>query len=575
MSSATENILSLKDFSLSFLSDDVYNKVVENVSFTVERGKTLGVVGESGSGKTVTTLSLIKLLDYPPAKIDGGEAEFFVDGKAVDLLSVSDKKLIKFRGKRISCIFQTPMTSLNPSMRCGHQITEILKLHLGLGKKDAYNETIRLFEEVRLPRPEHIFKSYPHEISGGQRQRIMIAMAIACKPDILIADEPTTALDVSVQKSIIELLKNLQTKYKMSIIFISHNLGIVRAIADYVVVMNKGKIVETNTAENIFKNPQQAYTMGLLACKPPLNFNLKHLPTVEDVEKLKESKPDFSVNDYIKSLIIDKSTSDNTFKDKDIILSVKNLKVYYPQKVNIFGKVKTFVKAVDDISFDIHDGETLSLLGESGCGKSTTARVIAGLLYPTSGEIFFNNNNISTLRGKKRIGVCKEIQMVFQDPYSSLNPTKTIGQALMEPLNVHKILGNEKQRKEKVNYLLDVVGMSTKDFHKYPHEFSGGQRQRVCIARALTLNPKLLICDEPVSSLDVSVQAKVLNLLQQLKEDFKLSMLFISHDIAVVRHVSDIISVMQNGTIIETSNPFNLISNPKDLYTKNLIKSSL
>ncbi|MDR2085471.1 MAG: ABC transporter ATP-binding protein [Bacteroidales bacterium] len=568
----TDNILSLEGFSLSFLSDDVYNEVVDNVSFAVKKGKTLGIVGESGSGKTVTTLSLIKLLDYPPARIDEGKADFSIDGETVDLLSLPEKKLVKYRGKRISCIFQTPMTSLNPSMRCGHQITEILKIHLKLNKKDAYDETIRLFNEVRLPRPEHIFKSYPHEISGGQRQRVMIAMAIACRPDILIADEPTTALDVSVQKSIIELLKDIQEKYQMSIIFISHNLGIVRAIADYVIVMNKGKVVETNTAENIFNHPQQAYTMGLMACKPPLNFNLKYLPTVEDVEKLKEKNPNFSVNEYIKSLIIDKNFSiDNENK----ILSVQNLKVYYPQKVNSFGNVKKYIKAVDDISFDIYDGETLSLLGESGCGKSTTARVIAGLLYPTSGSIFFNNYDISNLRGRKRIGFCKEIQMVFQDPYSSLNPKKTVGQAMMEPLRVHKILDNEKQRKEKVNYLLDVVGMNPNDFDKYPHEFSGGQRQRVCIARALTLNPKLLICDEPVSSLDVSVQAKVLNLLQKLKEDFKLSMLFISHDIAVVRHVSERISVMKDGAIIESANPFNLISNPQNPYTENLIKSSL
>ncbi|MDL2238684.1 ABC transporter ATP-binding protein [Bacteroidales bacterium OttesenSCG-928-K03] len=574
MNTSTNNILSLEGFSLSFLSDNVYNEVVENVSFSVQKGKTLGIVGESGSGKTVTTLSLIKLLDYPPARINKGKAEFNIDGESVDLLSLPEKKLVKYRGKKISCIFQTPMTSLNPSMRCGHQITEILKIHLGLSNKEAYEETIRLFEEVRLPRPEDIFKSYPHEISGGQRQRVMIAMAVACRPDILIADEPTTALDVSVQKSIIELLKDLQEKYKMSIIFISHNLGIVRAIADYVIVMNQGKIVETNTAENIFNNPQQAYTMGLMACKPPLNFNLKYLPTVEEVERLKENNPNFSVNEYINSLKIEKDFHIDKDKEK-LLLSVQNLKVYYPQKVNIFGKAKTFVKAVDDISFDIYDGETLSLLGESGCGKSTTARVIAGLLYPTAGQIFFNNENISTLRGKKRIRISKEIQMVFQDPYSSLNPKKTIGQALMEPLRVHKILDNEKQRREKVDYLLDVVGMKTSDFDKYPHEFSGGQRQRVCIARALTLNPKLLVCDEPVSSLDVSVQAKVLNLLQKLKEDFNLSMLFISHDIAVVRHVSDRISVMKEGAIIESENPLNLISNPQNAYTKNLINSSL
>lgn len=568
-----DTILTLKDFSLSFLSDEVYKKVVENVSFTVNRGKILGIVGESGSGKTVTTLSLIKLLDYPPARIDSGEAVFTdKNGNETNLLDASEKSLINFRGHRISCIFQTPMTSLNPSIRCGKQVTEALRIHLHKTKEEAYNETIELFKEVGLPRPEHIFKSYPHEISGGQRQRVMIAIAIACHPDIIIADEPTTALDVSVQKRIINLLKSLQQKHNIAVIMISHNLGIIHEIADYVVVMNKGKVVETGTAEDIFNRPQCPYTMGLLACRPPLHSRLRYLPTIEDIEAFSSKDKNFNVKQYIDSLTI-KETEPNKF-DRPL-LTVENLIIKYPKSHNFFGKTTSYVNAVNDISFIIHKGETLGILGESGCGKSTTANAVAGLLKPTSGKIIFKGTDILSIKRKEKKQICREIQMVFQDPYSSLNPKLSVGSILMEPLIVHNILDTNSQRMEKIKYLLDKVGLSQSDFYKYPHEFSGGQRQRICIARALTLDPKLLICDEPVSSLDVSVQAKVLNLLQQLMNEFGLSMMFITHDIAVVNHVSDNLIVMKDGAIIEKGTPFDIINNPKEEYTQNLINSAL
>lgn len=578
MDNQNNEILKLNDFSLSFLSDNVYRNVVSNISLTVERGKTLGVVGESGSGKTVTVMSLIKLLNYPPAKIDSGEALFTdKDGNVVDLFALDEEKLLFYRGKKISCVFQNPMTSLNPSMKCGKQVTEVLNID---DKDEAFNETINIFKEVGLPRPEHIFNSYPHQISGGQRQRVMIAIAIACKPDILIADEPTTALDVRIQKKIIDLLKNLQQKYNMSIIMISHNLGIIREIADYVVVMKHGEVVETGEVSSVFSEPKHPYTMGLLACRPPLHYKLKSLPTVEDIEEKTAQIQSFSINNYIDTLklpLADGSPVGNLPRQHDNaeILKVNNLVVRYTKSYNFFGNPNDFVYAVNDVSFKIRYGETLGILGESGCGKSTIVKAICNLLKPYSGEILFEDVDILKLDSKKRKLLCEKIQMVFQDPYSSLNPKITVGDALIEPLKVHNILDNYDQRKEKVLYLMSKVGLAPSDFHKYPYEFSGGQRQRICIARALTLDPKLLICDEPVSSLDVSVQAKVLNLLQQLKDDFNLSMLFITHDIAVVNHVADNVIIMKNGIVVEENTPFNIIENSQNEYTKSLISSSL
>ncbi|MGI6717656.1 MAG: dipeptide ABC transporter ATP-binding protein [Bacteroidales bacterium] len=574
-------ILSLKDFSLSFINDDESNLVVNDVSFNLKKGTTLGIVGESGSGKTVTTLSLIKLLNYPPAKIISGKAILKTDNSKVDLLSLNQNQLIKYRGKKISCIFQTPMTSLNPSMRCGKQVEEMFKIHSNLSKKESYLQTIELFKEVNLPRPEHIYRSYPFEISGGQRQRVMIAMAIACKPDILIADEPTTALDVVVQKNIIELLIDLQKKYGTSIIFISHNLGIIKEIADYTLVMKNGEVVEYGTTDQIFNNPQNTYTMGLIACKPNVYYKLKKLPTVEEIENLHTQNSNFNVKDYINSLKIEEDYKLENNKEgleenkRENLLEIKDLCVYYKISNSLLKKNKKYVKAVNNVNLQIKKGETLGLLGESGCGKSSLSRAIIGLEEPTSGEIFFEGAEISNSRKKNKTKVNKDIQMIFQDPYSSLNPKKTVGSALLEPLKVHNIFNNKKDQKDRIFYLLDKVGLKSSDINKYPHEFSGGQRQRICIARALTMNPKLLICDEPVSSLDVSVQAMVLNLLAQLKEELDLTILFISHDVAVVRHISDKIAVMKDGIIIEVNDPINLIYNQSNDYINNLIKSSL
>lgn len=574
-------ILSLKDFSLSFINDDESNLVVNDVSFNLKKGTTLGIVGESGSGKTVTTLSLIKLLNYPPAKIISGKAILKTDNSKVDLLSLNQNQLIKYRGKKISCIFQTPMTSLNPSMRCGKQVEEMFKIHSNLSKKESYLQTIELFKEVNLPRPEHIYRSYPFEISGGQRQRVMIAMAIACKPDILIADEPTTALDVVVQKNIIELLIDLQKKYGTSIIFISHNLGIIKEIADYTLVMKNGEVVEYGTTDQIFNNPQNTYTMGLIACKPNVYYKLKKLPTVEEIENLHTQNSNFNVKDYINSLKIEEDYKLGNNKEgleenkRENLLEIKDLCVYYKISNSLLKKNKKYVKAVNNVNLQIKKGETLGLLGESGCGKSSLSRAIIGLEEPTSGEIFFEGAEISNSRKKNKTKVNKDIQMIFQDPYSSLNPKKTVGSALLEPLKVHNIFNNKKDQKDRIFYLLDKVGLKSSDINKYPHEFSGGQRQRICIARALTMNPKLLICDEPVSSLDVSVQAMVLNLLAQLKEELDLTILFISHDVAVVRHISDKIAVMKDGIIIEVNDPINLIYNQSNDYINNLIKSSL
>jgi peptide/nickel transport system ATP-binding protein len=574
-------ILSLKDFSLSFINDDESNLVVNDVSFNLKKGTTLGIVGESGSGKTVTTLSLIKLLNYPPAKIISGKAILKTDNSKVDLLSLNQNQLIKYRGKKISCIFQTPMTSLNPSMRCGKQVEEMFKIHSNLSKKESYLQTIELFKEVNLPRPEHIYRSYPFEISGGQRQRVMIAMAIACKPDILIADEPTTALDVVVQKNIIELLIDLQKKYGTSIIFISHNLGIIKEIADYTLVMKNGEVVEYGTTDQIFNNPQNTYTMGLIACKPNVYYKLKKLPTVEEIENLHTQNSNFNVKDYINSLKIEEDYKLGNNKEgleenkRENLLEIKDLCVYYKISNSLLKKNKKYVKAVNNVNLQIKKGETLGLLGESGCGKSSLSRAIIGLEEPTSGEIFFEGAEISNSRKKNKTKVNKDIQMIFQDPYSSLNPKKTVGSALLEPLKVHNIFNIKKDQKDRIFYLLDKVGLKSSDINKYPHEFSGGQRQRICIARALTMNPKLLICDEPVSSLDVSVQAMVLNLLAQLKEELDLTILFISHDVAVVRHISDKIAVMKDGIIIEVNDPINLIYNQSNDYINNLIKSSL
>lgn len=576
---AKETLLEIKNLVTEFRTEDETVKAVNDISFTLSKGETIGIVGESGSGKSVTSLSVMRLIPNPPGKITGGEIIYHSKTKGViDLVTLSEKEMRELRGNEIAMIFQEPMTSLNPVYTCGDQVMEAILLHQKCSTKEAKEKTIALFNEVQLPRPEAIFDSYPHQISGGQKQRVMIAMAMSCQPNILIADEPTTALDVTVQATILDLMLKLQRQHEMGIMFITHDLGVIAELADKVVVMYKGKIVEQGTVLEIFSNPQHPYTKGLLACRPPLNKRLHWLPTVADFMKTNDSgemiESSQSVADVTEKLVVTKQEREEAHKKlyaKEPILQIKNLKTYFPIKKGIFGKAKDHVRAVDDVSFDVYPGETLGLVGESGCGKTTLGRTVLRLIEPTGGEVLFNGKNITTLGTKEMRDLRKDIQIIFQDPYSSLNPRITIGQAIMEPMQVHGILENDKARKERVIELLQRVNMNESHFYRYPHEFSGGQRQRICIARALALRPKFIICDESVSALDVSVQAQVLNLLNELKREFDFTYIFISHDLSVVKFMSDRMVVMNKGKVEEMGDADSIYSNPQSEYTKKLI----
>ena len=567
-----EAILSVQNLSVEFSGDGIITKAVNDISFELRRGEILGIVGESGSGKSVTSLSILRLIQSPPGKITQGKIVFSSSEHSdVELLSVEEKEMQQFRGNRISMIFQEPMTSLNPVFTCGFQVMESLIFHKKMTKNQAKEETLRLFEEVKLPDPEQMLKKYPHQISGGQKQRVMIAMALCCSPDILIADEPTTALDVTVQASILQLLKRLQEQRKMSIIFITHDLGVIAEIADRVAVMYQGKIVETGVVKNIFKNPQHPYTKGLLACRPPLNKRLKRLPVISDFMTIENSG-------RIKTEPVEIQDSETNkrrklLEEKNPILEVKNLSSWFAAKKSWLGNVKQWTRSVDDVSFRVYPGETLGLVGESGCGKTTLGRSILRLIEPRNGQIIFNSKNISSYNHSEMIEIRKQMQIVFQDPYSSLNPRMTIGTAITEPMKVHGIFSTSVERREKAIELMEKVGLLPEYFNRYPHEFSGGQRQRICIARALAVNPKFLICDESVSALDVSIQAQVLNLLMQLREEFGLTYIFISHDLSVVRFMSDRIMVMNQGKIEEQGGADEIYFNPKSPYTQKLIQA--
>ena len=548
-------MLQVHNLTVKFLSGKVENEVVKKISFDLKENKILGIVGESGSGKSVTSLAVLGLL--PKNTIQ--EGDIFFDEK--NLLKISDKEFQQIRGNKIAMIFQEPMSSLNPTLTCGSQVAEVLKQHTGLNKKEMYQEVISLFQKVKLPLPDRIFNSYPHQISGGQKQRVMIAIAIACKPDLLIADEPTTALDVTVQKEIILLLKELQKENKMSILLISHDLSLVSEIADDVIILFKGEIVEKGNTTDIFHSPQHDYTKGLINSKPNLNQRLKKLPTVED---------------FIKNKIF---TDVYTKRERDAyhskiyrlkpLLEIVDLKKYFNTSVGFTRK--PLIKAVDTISFKLYEGETLGLVGESGCGKTTLGRSIMQLEKVTSGKIFYKGKDITHLSKTALRNLRKEIQIIFQDPFSSLNPRISIGNAILEPMNVHGVLSNYKERKTYVIELLKKVGLEEDHFNKYPHEFSGGQRQRIGIARAIALKPKIIICDESVSALDVSVQAQVLNLLNELKSTFNFSYIFISHDLSVVKYMSDQLVVMNKGKIEEIDDADTIYKTPKSEYTKNLI----
>lgn len=561
-------MLNVKNLDIQFLNkeDKSWLKAVNDISFRVEKGKVLGIVGESGSGKSVTSFSIMRLHDPENTRITG-DIEF----DRIDLLGLSAAEVRKYRGNKIAMIFQEPMTSLNPVFTCGYQVQEAIILHQHSSKSEARAQTIELFKEVQLPRPEQIFESYPHQLSGGQKQRVMIAMALSCNPELLIADEPTTALDVTVQKTILELLLRLKEERQMAMIFISHDLAVIREIADEIAVMYKGNIVEQGPAKYVFESPEHPYTKGLLACRPDPKHLLKKLPVVADF--LNENK-EMAVAHLLGSnayTAVEIAERRKNLYAQTPILQVRNLCTWYPVKKGLFGKPTEFVKAVDDVSFEIFPGETLGLVGESGCGKTTLGRSILRLVEPSSGTLLFEGTDMLSLNKTALRKMRREVQIIFQDPYSSLNPRLTVGNALMEPLQVHRLFVNDQQRKAHVLELLERVDLKAEYFNRYPHEFSGGQRQRIVIARALALQPKFIICDESVSALDVSVQAQVLNLLRQLQQDFGLTYIFISHDLSVVKHISDRMIVMNKGKIEEAGFPEDIYNHPKAEYTKKLI----
>jgi peptide/nickel transport system ATP-binding protein len=547
-------LLEVKNLSIAFGK----NEVVRDISYRLDSNEILGIVGESGSGKSVSTLAILGLLPKRVSKITSGSIEF----QDKELTELDSKAFQNIRGNEIAMIFQEPMSSLNPSMTCGKQVEEVLLQHTNLTKKEVATEVMSLFEKVKLPTPERIFKAYPHEISGGQKQRVMIAMAIACKPNILIADEPTTALDVTVQKDIILLLKQLQKDEDMSILFISHDLSLVSEIANRILVMYQGEIVEQGTALDIFKNPKHSYTQALINSRPHLGERLKRLPTIKD----------FINNTANKSIITaeERKTFHKNIYSKPPLLEVINLEKEYFSKSGWFSKPETF-KAVNQVSFKLYEGETLGLVGESGCGKSTLANAILQLDKATSGNVLYKGVDITNLSKGKFRALRKDIQIIFQDPYASLNPRIPIGKAIMEPMKVHHIGASDTERKQMVMDILQKVGLDDHYFYRYPHEFSGGQRQRIGIARAISLQPKLIICDESVSALDISVQAQVLNLLNDLKENFGFTYIFISHDLAVVNYMSDQLVVMNKGEIEEMNDADVIYKHPEKAYTKKLI----
>ena len=600
-------LLSVQNLTVDFRSRRTNTRAVAGISFEVNRGEVVAIVGESGSGKSVTSLALLGLLAKPAAHIERGAAQFASEKLGdIDLLQLSEAELQQVRGNDISMIFQEPMTSLNPVLTCGSQVVEALRLHTTLGRAAAEARTIELFAEAQLPRPAAIFKAYPHEISGGQKQRVMIAMAMACRPALLIADEPTTALDVTVQARILQLIRDLRREHGTAVLFITHDLGVVAEIADRILVMYRGRVVEQGTVLDIFTNPQHPYTRGLLACRPRLSIGKSRLPVVADFMAVDAAgnlvaRPLATGQTADSSAPVQLQSETDTTKPfhgeqnaplfspslaagpsplagaKGLeaavapLLQVENLHVYFPLRKGFFARHTDFVKAVDDVSFIIYPGETVGLVGESGCGKTTLGRALLRLTEPTAGRILFEGTDLAALPAEALRHRRREFQLVFQDPYAALNPMLTVGEAILEPLRVHHVGGSRAEQKARVRELLRTVGLSDDAEQRYPHEFSGGQRQRICIARALALRPKLIVCDESVSALDVSVQAQVLNLLNDLKRELGITYLFITHDLSVARFMSDRLLVMSQGRIVENGPAAEVYAHPQNPYTQQLL----
>ncbi|MFT4093461.1 MAG: ABC transporter ATP-binding protein [Niabella sp.] len=560
-------LLSIQNLSINFVNERRVNHAVKNVSLTIHKGEIVALVGESGSGKSVTSLSILQLLPSPPAIIANGKILFSEeDNKVTDLVTASKDTLQDIRGNKISMIFQEPMTSLNPVFTCGQQVSEALLIHHQISKQRAKQLSIEWFEKVKLPDPVSIYNRYPHQLSGGQKQRVMIAMAMCCKPALLICDEPTTALDVTVQKNVLELIKELQQETGMGVIFITHDLGVVAAIADRAAVMYKGAIIEQGSVKDIFAHPKEPYTQALIACRPVNHKRGERLPVVSDFlaagsKNNTAARSEDASNQYTVA----------SGNEQKALIDVQNLSVHFPNRKNWLGRPVSFTKAVDNISFTVYENETLGIVGESGCGKTTLGRTLLQLIPATAGKIFYRENDLHVYTRRELRALRRHLQIVFQDPYSSLNPRKKIGAAIEEPLAVHNLIKSARDRKDKVITLLGKVGLQPEHYDRYPHEFSGGQRQRIVIARALALEPAFIICDESVSALDVSVQAQVLNLLNDLKKEFGFTIVFISHDLSVVRYFSNRIIVMNKGRIEETGAADAIYEHPKSAYTQRLI----
>lgn len=555
--------LKVAGLRISFETEAGEVAAVRGIDFELRPGETLGIVGESGSGKSVTALALLQLLGA--ARVEGEICFAGQGAPPVDLLQLPDPAMRAYRGKRLAMIFQEPMTSLNPVFSCGEQIAEAIRRHLGYDRAQARKQTLDWLRRVQLPDAERIYEAYPHQLSGGQKQRVMIAMALCCNPDVLVADEPTTALDVTVQRAILDLIVELRDTWNGAAIFISHDLAVIAEVADRVLVMKEGRIVEEGSVEQLFRRPQHPYTAGLLACRPPLDYRPRRLAVIDD----------FAGNRPAPEVILPAET-DRRLKQLAAmppLLTVKDLNTWFPLRRSWTGKPQEYLKAVNGVSFEIHPGETLGLVGESGCGKTTLGRTLLQLIPAHAGSVRYKGRELIRATPAEWRQYRRELQIVFQDPYSSLNPRQTIGDAIVEPMRVHGLHENDRRRKERALDLLETVQLSADMFHRYPAEFSGGQRQRICIARALALEPVFLICDESVSSLDVSIQAQILNLLMDLRERFNLTMLFISHDLAVVKVMSDRLMVMNQGKIEEIGPVEQIYRNPQTVYTQKLIEA--